>query len=99
MKKSVFVSLAASAVLLLAACSSSPESLVTKYEKACENGKLIQAEKIASDLEKIENKLTESQIERIATASIVLAGKTMDKAGKAYDQLGKMFSDDDDDED
>ena len=75
MKKLFFVALASA--FLFVACSS-VDSLISKYEKACEEGNAIEAAKIALEInDEIggdETKLSKEQAERLEKASEKLSG-------------------------
>lgn len=74
MKKIKFVAAAFLMSFALVACNST-DSLIKKYEKACEKGDAVAAAKVAEKLSKVEKELTDEQSERIDNASIKLAGK------------------------
>ena len=78
-------------IALLAACTNQ-ESLLKDYEKACEKGNALKAEKVLHQMEKKypnEADWTEEQQERILKASMVLSKKTVDGFGDALDALGE----------
>ena len=81
------------AVALLASCSN-PESLLKKYESACESGNSIKAAQILEEMvEKYPNDAdwTEEQIERIEDASLTLTEKATEDALNALGAMGDLF--------
>ena len=81
------------AVALLASCSN-PESLLKKYESACESGNSIKAAQILEEMvEKYPNDAdwTEEQIERIEDASLMLTEKATEDALNALGAMGDLF--------
>jgi hypothetical protein len=81
------------AVALLASCSN-PESLLQKYEAACEKGNAVKAAQILEQMsEKYPNDTdwTEEQIERIEDASLTLTEKATEDALNALGAMGDLF--------
>ncbi len=80
MKKLSYAVLAVVASLTLSSCGNSPESMVKKYEKACEAGDVVKASKIAVEIGSMdESKFTEDQLERIEEAAGRLEDAAMDQ--------------------
>lgn len=73
MKKLSYAVLAVVASLTLSSCGNSPESMVKKYEKACEAGDVVTASKIADEIgEMDESKFTTEQKQRVLEATTKL---------------------------
>ena len=78
------------AVALLASCSN-PESLLKKYESACEKGNAVKAAQVLEQMEKKypnETDWTEDQMIRIEEATLTLTEKAAEDAMNA---LGGLF--------
>lgn len=93
MKKILFV-LAVASGMLLFSCNFSNEFRIKMFEKACQAGDLEKAEKIASDLEKHADKLTDEQIQRLITASLNCDewenGPSDDVISEVVDEVGDV---------
>ena len=76
--------------MLLFSCNYSNEFRIKMFEKACQAGDLEKAEKIASDLDKRADKLTDEQIQRFLNASL--------NCGGGEDSFSDDFISGDDDE-
>lgn len=69
---------------LMLACTSTPESLLKDYEKACENGDITKAAKIANKMKNEypnDEDWTDEQEERFLEATKVLQDKSEDAFG------------------
>ena len=88
------------AVALLASCSN-PESLLKKYESACESGNSVKAALILEEMEeKYPNDAdwTAEQMVRIGNATLTLTEKATKDALNAFDAFDEMDEDEDDDD-
>ncbi len=79
------------ALLFTAACSQSVDSLITKYEKACEKGAFVEASNIMLKLQEHEDELSEEQLMKITSATAVLEGKVIDNTKDLYDSATKAL--------
>ena len=83
------------AVALLASCSN-PESLLKKYESACESGNSVKAALILEEIEE-KSDWTAEQMVRIGNATLTLTEKAAKDALNALDEMDEDDEDDDDD--
>jgi uncharacterized membrane protein YvbJ len=82
-----------SLLAFLASCTS-PESLLKKYEKACESGNKIQAAKLLEEMgEKYSNDAdwSEEQMERIEDATVTLSEKVTEDMLNALGAMESLF--------
>ena len=82
--KQLFLSIVTT-LLFLTACSQSVDSLITKYEKACEKGAYTEASNIILKLQEHENELSEEQLMKIASATTILEEKIINNTKDLYD--------------
>jgi hypothetical protein len=81
------------AVALLASCSN-PESLLKKYEAACESGNTVKAAQVFEEIEEKfpnDSDWTEEQLERFEEASLTLTKKATEDALNALGAMGDLF--------
>jgi hypothetical protein len=81
------------AVALLASCSN-PESLLKKYESACEKGNTVKAALVLEEMgEKYPNETdwTEGQMIRIEEATLTLTEKAAEDALNAFGAIDDLF--------
>lgn len=93
MKKLILLLVTLIGILFLS-CNSI-DSQISRYEKACKAGDLEKASKIASNLEKKSDKITDEQAMRILNASMNCSESVNDSYKDMYESLS---SDDDDDD-
>ena len=84
------------AFALLASCSN-PESLLKKYESACESGNSVKAALILEEIEE-KSDWTAEQMVRIGNATLTLTEKVTKDALNAFDAFDEMDDDEDDDD-
>lgn len=81
------------AVALLASCSN-PESLLKKYESACESGNSIKAAQVLQEMEKKypnDADWTAEQMVRIEKATVTLTEKATEDALNALGAMDDLF--------
>lgn len=91
-------------VAFLASCSGgSLESMVKDYEKACEKGNVVKAEKIANQIaEKYPDNAaewTDELMERVMTASVTLMNNAVEDAMDVLEEAEVAIEDEEDEED
>lgn len=91
MKKHSLCSVLVSGLLLMCSCTPSVNSLVTKVEKACEEGNYVEATKLIGQLEKRESEMTDEQTAKVEAAVLKLEMKTAEKAGETLKGLQDRF--------
>lgn len=87
-------------VAFLASCSGgSLESMVKDYEKACEKGNVVKAEKIATQIEEKypegSAEWTDELMERVMIASITLMNNAAEDMKDALEDEAEDFDDED----
>lgn len=81
--KKIFLLLACA--VMMVACNKR-EALISDYEKACEKGQTLKAQKLLNQMEKEwgDEEPTPEQLERIENATLVLTEKSMQTLGGLF---------------